>query len=460
VLGVPVGSDQFIKTSVHDKLNSATEVLPLLKALEPGAAGIILTQCINQKPSYLLRTSPPLLNDVRSFDDKVDNAINEVCQNTGPFPAHSKIIRHLSSKHGGLGMRRLEYSDSQSASSFIQAARFLAATDAPWFNLLMAPCSRRNQFLAGIRRSSALRTVLQSESTDIDSSPFLPFDELDKIPSNQEAQLSRDAELYDDLLGALPDPEERAMFLSNGAPGTLRWFYLGCSPIPILRPSIDSFRTAMKMRLLLPIEPPVHLRTRLCACGHYNHNANASHSLSCRNFNGLKTIRHNHIVEALLSLIKSSNPNTSVSKEYPIEIGSITRIADIRCMLPSELFIDVAVVNPAAEKYRARGSSTEAGVPARVKEASKKGKYSILGHEIASRVVPFIVESTGRMGEEALSLVDSITKLNGPVLNPNGSLKRARNFFLNRISTSLVNANHRMLSAYLNKSDFVVSAPV
>ena len=103
---------------------------------------------------------------------------------------------------------------------------------------------------------------------------------------------------------------------------------------------------------------------------------------------------------------------------------------------------------------------TEAGVPARVKEASKKGKYSILGHEIASRVVPFIVESTGRMGEEALSLVDSITKLNGPVLNPNGSLKRARNFFLNRISTSLVNANHRMLSAYLNKSDFVVSAPV
>ena len=129
-------------------------------------------------------------------------------------------------------------------------------------------------------------------------------------------------------------------------------------------------------------------------------------------------------------------------------------------MLPSETFIDVAVVNPAAEKYRARGSSTEAGVPARVKEASKKGKYSILGHEIASRVVPFIVESTGRMGEEALSLVDSITKLNGPVLNPNGSLKRARNFFLNRISTSLVNANHRMVSAYLNKSDFVVSAPV
>jgi hypothetical protein len=117
-------------------------------------------------------------------------------------------------------------------------------------------------------------------------------------------------------------------------------------------------------------------------------------------------------------------------------------------------FIDVVVVNPAAESYRtirnedleldreAEGGQSFA-VEHRV-EAKKRIYRPILGDNVddPNFFVPFIVEATGRLGQQAERFIDA-------VLQESGASSGAKSFLVDKIGATIARNNAMMAKAWV-----------
>jgi hypothetical protein len=124
-------------------------------------------------------------------------------------------------------------------------------------------------------------------------------------------------------------------------------------------------------------------------------------------------------------------------------------------------FIDVVVVNPAAESYRSiRNESLDldreaAGghsfaVEHRV-EAKKRIYRPILGDNVddPNFFVPFIVEATGRLGQQAERLVDA-------VLQESGASSGAKAILIDKLGATIARNNAMMAKACTDKTFCII----
>ena len=109
-------------------------------------------------------------------------------------------------------------------------------------------------------------------------------------------------------------------------------------------------------------------------------------------------------------------------------------------------FIDVSIVHPCAPKYM-RGHDDVNHAAQQVVQR-KMDKYGPLLPEVGCRLVPFVLETTGRLSLETAAFVDEVAGLTGPGVRPDFHKKRARQFFLKRIAVIIASNNAKMIMQY------------
>ena len=103
----------------------------------------------------------------------------------------------------------------------------------------------------------------------------------------------------------------------------------------------------------------------------------------------------------------------------------------------ASFMIDVSVVHPAADSY-ARGASRVATYAARLRENDKTRKYKALADRNGFTFVPFVMETTGAMGAEALRFLSMLSE---DADHPASFLRNAKR----RLAIALQRGNFRVV---------------
>jgi hypothetical protein len=74
---------------------------------------------------------------------------------------------------------------------------------------------------------------------------------------------------------------------------------------------------------------------------------------------------------------------------------------------------DVSIPEPGRQTYLDLGSATTGGIAAKKTEANKRSKWTPLA-SVGVQVEPLVIESTGRVGENAVNFVNRLCTDNGP----------------------------------------------
>ena len=180
---------------------------------------------------------------------------------------------------------------------------------------------------------------------------------------------------------------------------------------PRLQLSAAEFKNNLRMRLLLPPKNTMSLGTSFdCSCtsdrlvaGMDDH-----HALSCHLHSGLRTVRHNQVVDALADFLIAAFPTATVSKEHALSnTGERGRVTDIYLASgPSTYIIDVSVVNTGGKSYIDFGSAEFPGVAGNKRAADKRTLYSQLNLTNVV-IIPFVIEAAGRWSKEATTFLQT-----------------------------------------------------
>ena len=218
--------------------------------------------------------------------------------------------------------------------------------------------------------------------------------------------------------------------------------------MPGLRVDAKDFLEALRLRLLLPVHEdvhPIHRRCRSC-----NKESTVDlHGLACTQASIVRKGRHDLIRDALQRYIRTVSPEAVIIKESSISDPlpeSPQLVADLFAQKGNlSYYVDVTVVNPFSDSVTRRGIVQVAKFFAKDAETKKKGKYSrSYGARIASGFIPFALESTGRLGDEADKFLKEISFIDGRP-NPDPKVEEARLFFKGRLATILVTGNGMMI---------------
>ena len=244
----------------------------------------------------------------------------------------------------------------------------------------------------------------------------------------------RSAEIHQALL-AKGKKQQAAWFLSGCAKGSTRWIDNSCSWI---RFSPQEFRDALRLRLLSPAIDNMNNIPYKCTCSQAVRLDRAPlHLLFCGCTKGLAAQRHNKVVSCLYQALRSGplKKSGTVQMEVLFPEAKMDKQghqlkADLRIMDgPKTYCVDVAVVNPAADKF-VGPASQRSGVAASRAYSRKISKYAEHGVD----VVPFILEAAGRLESRALTWLKTVVP---------DAFKRS--YIMSMISTQVALYNAKMV---------------
>ena len=263
------------------------------------------------------------------------------------------------------------------------------------------------------------------------------------------------------VLAAAPR-EMQATLRSAGCHPASAW--LTAKPMaPALRQSDADFCAGVRRRLGMSALPagPRHAR---CACDKPASELDSGHPLSCGSVAGLTQARHDDIAKALARALRRAGINAVVEphmsqfggvptaaqlarRRNRVDDGSDDARGDIVCFIDGEtVVIDVSVINVLARSHVAAAAARD-GAAAAKRDEQKKAAYAARGNSGAYKFIPFSVETLGRLGSPALSL---LTKLGGAATEASAGAFSSRQFVdgvLQEISIILAHYNRRMENA-------------
>jgi hypothetical protein len=415
ILGSFIGKDQYVKRSVSDSLHQASNILGLITKLHAPEAFLLTRQCVNMRPFYLARVTPPSLfqEAAISFDSKISQTIESIAKvelsNVG------ESIRHLPCSLGGLGV---------SSIAIISPSAWDAS-----FHRCMAVIKDRYPSLLDIL------------------DPPISEDSVANMKSQKELMEIKNLAIFNEIPNRISDPRTLALFLSNANPGTSKWMFSSLSPNPI---DPTDYVEALRLRLLTPtfsFTRPRH-GTPCPSCHQSDIGTDQFHALICRSCAYFTKWRHDRIRDCLINFIKAVNPVAIVTKEQvvsPMDSGR-NLICDIQINESTHFsIIDVAVANPTCQSSLVAGSSKHQLAAARQKEKSKMYLYRRHLNKVAlSNFIPFVLESTGSLGPAAKKFLDKLCGF-GSMRNDPDFVKSQRIQLLRSISSILVRANAQLM---------------
>ena len=230
------------------------------------------------------------------------------------------------------------------------------------------------------------------------------------------------------------DPRQIALLVSIRAKLAGAWLTtLPSSPELILTNS--HFRVASRLRLGLPPQDDL---PRRCLCDDIL-TQDPHHFLSCIMLKPSTTFRHDHIVRVLSLLIRKAGGACYVEPRF----YDRTR-PDIHVIFPSlKLLIDVSVVHPAAPTYAQNSHVPLFSAASRERDKATKFKTLALAEE--ARFIPFVLETFGAWGRQAIKLITDLTSLLSEHKGLAFSSPDARGEMVRILAVALQSGNARVL---------------
>jgi hypothetical protein len=136
-----------------------------------------------------------------------------------------------------------------------------------------------------------------------------------------------------------------------------------------------------------------------------------SHAFDCKATAHFRTGKHDKIRNLLFFAAKKLIPTAVVRKEITYTRNNVTRRVDVDITLSTgqKVIIDVCVINQ-SNPSNANGASLLVDGAARKAEITKTRKYEKCGDLIQEYYfIPFIVETTGRLGPVAFDFIKALT---------------------------------------------------
>lgn len=436
-MGVPTGTKEFRRDKVKTMLEDMLQPLPALPLLDPAVAVNILTLCINQRPSYLVRVIElsEHMTALNHFDAEINKSIIQIAGHEVLLPGNTKdiaILRAIPRTMGGMGItahsgitgQQANMSSQRITKQFVRAhCAFLQPAVNAWSKLDLT----WEYYLLQDEESMDRRGGVVTARPHI-SNCFYPGESIDDNTALKPLVKS----LHNGALTVLHQQlisdgfhSKAAWLLSSGHQGSGKWLvgrghgvFYGDFEM-----KGEIYREALRMRLLLP---PVtanqheHRWTnRKCACGRgLNLGTDPFHLLDCAHGQWYFTRRHDEVKSMLAKAIKKHHPDTTVRVEETFILDSgRSMVADITVRFPnSEGFIvlDVSIVEPAAPTYIKLGSQAHTNTANNEQERKKIEKYETLRRGkpglATFTFVPFVAEATGRLGSHAESFLQGLLR--------------------------------------------------
>ena len=428
--GTPIGSENYRKTSIEKLFSDFTAILPLLSLLSAKNNLKLLTYCVNTRPIYFIRNTAPHINLTASttFDNNISDNLTTLLKK--PNLDHlQQQLRHLPLRLGGLGI----HSMTITAPSAFAASRNYALVYL--YNNLPAPARAH-----------------------LPPPDFLPLIK-DRIPAQKDLMSTVNTAIVNDIVNDLSlnnrEPH-KALFLSQSSSEASHWIksvfnlhtntkYPNQKKLEIAE---DDIPLAVSLRLLYPTAPSDC--SLYCPCGRStSDDSDPFHGLHCNNCGGLINRRHNKIRDLLAKYIKACNPSASVyiEQSIPSNKGLSTLRTDILVKYSDTSFdyIDVSIANPAAPTYRNKDA-----LQVRTREKFRKAKR-LLHDDQAQRMVPFIIDVSGKAGTHALEFIERTAGYVPGNLKPDLHLNQLRKQLLRDINIILTTENCAIIRQYVNQ---------
>ena len=439
VLGAVVARDEAQLTSaLQDTTTSDYSTTPFFRrvaspVLTPQAALLLLRQCGLPKMNYLSRCIPPscLAPIATAFDDtvvdvaytKLDVAVNE------RTPRTLECLRNRL-QLGGFGLTSVLASSPAAYIASIAALAVSRPTPPAFTSPDDSAFSLSCDSLLFSWLDSSL-TQLKDDFADLHAAAprSLPSKAIDKLPSTastffshfqsntqltvqlqhslvqQAAQLRFDAAV--EVARSVGEVKRVAHLLAYSAAHAHHWKTV----IPsCAQHTLSASHYIVSARLNLGLRPYHTLLPHDCAsCGTKNAMAlDAWHHLSC---NGHKrqelTLRHDSVVNALYH--HSDHSGAAACKEPQGLSTEDGRRPDLQIILPGACILtDVVVSHPLCPSYVSLASTRPLAIARRAANY-KQLKYKDVAATQLAHFIPFAVETTGGLSQDAKKLIDQLS---------------------------------------------------
>jgi hypothetical protein len=418
-LGVPIGSRNYILDKTTELLSQMHPPKDALTLLTPRTALLLLLKCFNPRPGFLMRTAADYTL-LRPAAAAFDTAITDCILSILTLPPSEKLKSQIffPRRLGGLGFMRHDgiASEKSQLISRLSFQNFLATTYPidfqytqqhllPYWNPIRLGDSEDLTDHTGITPDIiASMTHISARST---------------LSTGTKAAQKVQADLFRTSLSVSPSTRQQAAFFLSSSASTTAFISstTGLSSTNYFRN--DDFICAVRAILGHgPTNSPSDV-PRLCTCNKIIHFKNEPlHAILCPSHAGSWTLRHNDIRDLLCKLLRKAHPDCPlqlealVGKTNPDQHGAVREVfSDITLAMGTEtLLIDVAVVSPGGSvylQYPTLSSINQDGA-SKHKEQSKRSHYGRIAapHTPApNSVIPFVLESSGRLGPTALGFL-------------------------------------------------------
>ena len=474
ILGIPMGTKEYILNQLDTKLDEYTRILHMISRMDAQLAYPLLQSCVNARPMFLLRCIPPSLTS--SFCNKFDMYMNRTIALIAGCPTetlelHSEVIRQLPTSWGGLGIRAMQNfnKDSYLASS-LYSLTFLRNNHPEFWKAFPF----FNDELINLHNGQASLDSPSIYQADTINDIIPVLGEEDHVKGSTVSQKSlyqaRIFSIFNILIGIdeVP-PAFKAWIMASQSPGCSAWLYSSVQISPQLKLSHTEFLEAFRLRLCLPIIEQDRIAPQVCKCDEIvlDEDRQEMHGLNCSSTAFPREKRHDHVVRLLVQFLNSVTPECSIIKfarvqsEEELNSGapeSPKKMSDFRLEFPSGkvYWVDVAIVNPAAPSYLALGSDKD-GFLATSREEDRKSRIyeKFLPPGQTGRFIPFICSATGSLGRKATEFIEEIALMRKAVFNDvevNKRIANKRRYTVRAISTAIMRWNASMLQTFRSQT--------
>jgi hypothetical protein len=419
VLGIPVGSLQYCQNSTRDLLVRMAPPLQALRLLRPRSGFQLVSKCFSGRPAYLLRAISnfsAMATYAKDFDDAICASVMLILQLNITEVLRTRIF--LPRQQGGIGLLR-HHGMSTEKNQLI--SRLLLVNFLTTYHPTETAFTQEHYNLNAIHMGDCegIRELTEVSEEDMASMTHQTAGATLKAGKAKAA-----SKVSESLLAELSSSEgtrqQAAWFLSSTSGGTA--FLDSTAGIAVEKFfSSEDFRCAGRAKLGMgPSNDPLNA-IRICACRRaYVSGEEPFHGISCFLNQSLRTFCHTDILDLLFTLLKKRFPAADIGKERIVgEMNPVDGIApsvraDIVAKVgPLTYYIDVSTVDPGSRKAMsgAPSSVTNGDAAAKAREVSKRAHYAKVTAPArlpAEAVIPFVIETTGRLGPAAISFIFSI----------------------------------------------------
>lgn len=490
VMGIPVGTDDYIEAAGAELLLKYQRDLPLLQYFTVQQQLCVLMYCITARPAFLQRAlRPDVLQDrFEGFDEAVTVALESVIAMDGEalhHQYHNRIhaMRRLPQRLGGMGMRAMATPYEREHAFFRANVRIKAHFQEDGATLAAMAESRWH---GDFTHNTVVPTPWFADQPRPDDpvASALGGHPLGNIPANArgnathprtpdaadlavKSALRTQAQLLDhtDILNTMRDSYTNkiltAQIVSASAPnsGTGLWW------IPTPDRNIKNDHCRMWLRQRLGVPPSLPMPVHECDCRGVGYPQRALdvndfdlgaeaidvqvqtlHGLICRKPQCVGRImrRHREVAEKLAEGLRLLD---GVHVRFEVPMGNGQHKADLEVTRNGERFlIDVCVTCPATLSHVTAGSDRIQGTAANKAHRVKLRKYApvLLGrpleeHEdVVPGFIPFVVETGGFIHPRSTAWLDALAQ------GQTSMLPR----IYNKVAEALTRHNGCMLAKY------------